>query len=63
MTIEYLPGELNTFADALSIEERPCVRMTEPEEKMMSIPDISLPRRDVVGQPPQEIEDRKRRER
>ena len=51
--VEYIPGEKNTFADALSREERP-----RPDSQLLQMmpeePGISLASGDVEGMPPQE---------
>ena len=50
--IEYLPGQDNTLADALSREERPRKKTFESQE----IPDLCLAPGDVEAQPPHERE-------
>jgi len=55
LTLEYLSGESNTFADALSREERRGDRSRTTEEN----PDVHLVRGDVAAQPPREREEEK----
>ena len=53
VTVEYIPGEKNTFADALSREERPRPD-SQLSQMMPEEPGISLALGDVEGTPPQE---------
>ena len=57
MTVTYLPGELNTLADALSREEKsPSTQDKSQEElsRMRTIRGIHLVAGDVEGTPPHE---------
>ena len=52
VTIEYLPGDKNGMADALSREEQPKMTSTA-----LMTPDVGLASRDVEGAPPQRRRD------
>ena len=54
ITIEYLPGQENTLADALSREERPREKKTSESQ---AIPDLCLAPEDVAVQPPHKKEE------
>ena len=59
VTLTYIPGELNTLADALSREERPSPGENQRQEQQQRKPTtrgIHLAAGDVEGQPPQEKE-------
>ena len=54
VTVEYLPGNMNTLADALSREEREYTKEkpSDPDQRMSPIQDIHLALGDVEGAPP-----------